>query len=72
MPKYSWSSLKWFKQIAQQNMDYNWARAPEKEVDREPFPERQRPYDPASGDAFQTLMEWLYGQMGNAFKETEL
>ena len=24
---------------------------------------RTRPYDPRQGDALQTLMEWLYGQM---------
>lgn len=53
-------------------METNWAGAREEEVDGEPFPERQRPYDPASGDAFQTLMEWLYGQMGTAYTEKVL
>ena len=61
--RYSWSSLKWFRQIARDKLTANWALNPEDETNSTEIPERQRPYDPASGDAFQTLMEWLYGQM---------
>ncbi|KAK2080891.1 hypothetical protein QBZ16_000745 [Prototheca wickerhamii] len=61
--RYSWSSLKWFRQIAREKLTANWALNPEDETNSTEIPERQRPYDPASGDAFQTLMEWLYGQM---------
>ena len=61
--RYSWSSLTWFQQIAREKMTANWALNPEDETNSTEIPERQRLYDPASGDAFQTLMEWLYGQM---------
>ena len=55
--RYGWTSLKWYKDTVNRLQEQNLAQP------RSTGPERASPFDPGVGDAFQTLMEWLYGRM---------
>ena len=44
-------------------MEHNWEQLKDDPNGTEWEPQREAPFDPAKGDALQTLMEWLYGRM---------
>ena len=44
-------------------MEHNWEQLKDDPNGTEWGPQREAPFDPAKGDALQTLMEWLYGRM---------
>lgn len=49
--------------MASEKLEENWSHAKWKESETGSQPRREPVFDPAKGDAFQTLMEWLYARM---------
>ena len=53
-------------------MASNWENLKEAPGNSTREPRREAPYNPREGDALQTLMEWLYGQMEKSERVSDL